>query len=364
MRINWNEPIFGEEELKEVEDVIKTAYVNEGPKAKELEENIKKYLGVKYVILTTNATAALFLAIKADSLIKGKNNFEVIVPDMTMIATATAVDWAGGRAKLVDVDRENALIDLKKIEEKINDKTIAIIPVHILGRSADMNRLKKIADKYGLTVIEDAAGALGSKYKGRFLGTFGKVGCFSLQANKIITSGQGGIIVTDDEEYYELIRRLRDFGRISNKEFMHEKVGYNLKFNDLSAALALAQFKKINEKKDMLIKQRKLYEGLLNPVEKIEFFPLKDGEIPLWIDVLVEDIERLIEFLKSFEIFPRRCWPSIHKNPPYKNQGEDNDYPNSSFISENCLWLPNGPAISEKDIIFICEKIREFYDGT
>jgi len=362
MRINWNEPKFGEEELKEVSDVINSNYINEGPKTKELEEEIKKYLGVKYVILTTNATAALFLAVKADALIKQKENFEVLIPDLTMIATATAVGWAGGRPILVDVFAGDGTINTDIIEDKINSNTIAIIPVHVLGRSANMNRLKEIAEKHNLTIIEDAAGALGSKLGENYLGTIGKVGCFSLQSNKIVTSGQGGIIVTNDDRYYELIRRLRDFGRFSNKEFLHEIEGYNLKFNDLSAALALAQFRKINERKELLLRQREIYERELHGLKEVHFFLLRKGEIPLWIDITCEERAKLVSFLNTFEIFPRECWPAIHMNSPYKNQGGDIIYLNSSSISDNCLWLPNGPAISEEQIKFICEKISEFYN--
>ncbi len=363
MKINWNEPKFGEEEIKEVNEVINSSYVNEGPKTKQLEEEIKKFLGVKYVVLTTNATAALFLAIKADAIIKNKQDFEVIVPDLTMIATATAVEWAGGKPVIVDVEKDRVTIDVNKIENKINNKTIAIIPVHILGRAADMERLKELASKYNLSIIEDAAGALGSKDKyGINLGTIGKVGVFSLQSNKIITSGQGGIIVTNDEKYYEIIRRLRDFGRFSNKEFVHEKVGYNLKFNDLSAALALAQFRKIEDKKKMLMNQKELYQNKLRGIEGIKFLNYLPNEIPLWVEVITDNRDNLVAYLSKNDIYPRECWPAIHSNPPYKNQGNDIDFPNSSSLSKDILWLPNGPAITSEQISFICDKILEFYN--
>ena len=361
MRINWNEPRFGKEELASVSQVINNAYVNEGPKTKELEEEVKKLLGVKYVILTTNATAGLFLAIKADSIIKNKKDFEVIIPDMTMIASATAVEWAGGKVRLIDVESDNATIDWNKIEEKINEKTIAIIPVHILGRSANMDKINEIARKNNLSVIEDAAGALASKYNDQYLGTIGDVGCFSLQSNKIITCGQGGIIVTNNKEYYETMRRLRDFGRLNNKEFLHDKVGYNLKFNDLSAALALAQFKRLDERKILLKEQKQIYKQELMGLTDIIFFKNKDEEIPLWIDVIVRKREELIEYLDKNEIYTRKCWPAIHQNPPYQLQGDDKTYENSSFMAKNCLWLPNGPAITRDQIVFICEKIKEFY---
>src|SRR3989344_535757 len=361
MRINWNEPSFDEEDLKEVSQVIRSAYIKEGPKTKVLEEEIRKYLGVKHVLLTTNATAAIFMAVKADARIRGLKEFEVIVPDMTMIATANAVEWAGGKPVLVDVEKERMTIDVDKIKEKITPKTIAIIPVHILGRAADMKTIEELARRYGLSIIEDAAGALGSKYNERFLGTFGKIGCFSLQSNKIVTCGQGGILVTDDDKCYEVLRRIRDFGRMNNKEFMHQEIGYNLKFNDLSAALALSQFRKIEERKKLLLMQRSRYAYELNGIEQIKFFNFNDGEIPLWVDVAVDRRKELIEFLNSNDIYPREIWPAIHKNSPYRNQGNDQDFPIASYLSENVLWLPNGPAITSDQISLICSKIREFY---
>ncbi|MEM3091034.1 MAG: DegT/DnrJ/EryC1/StrS family aminotransferase [Candidatus Pacearchaeota archaeon] len=364
-RINWNEPKFDEQDLEEVSKVIKVSYINEGPKTKELEESFKKYLNVKYVIPTTNATAGLFLALKADSLIKQKNDFEVIVPDMTMIATATSVNWAGGKPVIVDVENERGTINVKEITKKINKKTMAIIPVHILGRGVNMTELEKIALDNDLTIIEDAAGALGSKdSNGKYLGTIGKIGVFSLQSNKIVTCGQGGIIVTNDEKYYEVIRRLRDFGRINNKEFIHLIEGYNLKFNDLSAALALSQFKKIELRKKMLLNQRELYKKELDNNQKLRFFPYKGEEIPLWVDVITDDRNGLVRYLNKHNIYPRECWPALHMNPPYKNQGDDATFPISTYISKNTLWLPNGPSISNEQIVYISQKIKEFYDGT
>lgn len=363
--IRWNEPRFDEEELKEVSEVIQRSYVNEGPKTKELEDQLKNYLGVKHVILAANATAGLFLATKADSLIRGISDFEVIVPDLTMFATASAVNWAGGKPVIVDVESERFTIDVSKIEEKITKKTIAIMPVHILGREADMDELRRIAKKHNLSIIEDAAGALGSRNKESYLGTLGTVGVYSLQSNKIITSGQGAIIVTNNEKYYEIMRRLRDFGRFSNKEMIHQQEGYNLKFNDLAAALAIAQLKKIELRKSMLLRQYGLYKKDLEGVKEITFPSLRilEGEVPLWIDVIVEKRTDLIEFLMSKEIFPRECWPALHNNPPYEMQGNDALFPVSSFISRNVLWLPNGPGVKEEDIQQVCRVIRGFYNS-
>src|SRR3989344_4563174 len=320
--IRWNEPRFDEQELWEVERVLKEAYVNEGPKTKE---------------------------------------FEVIVPDMTMIATATAVGWAGGTVVPVDVDPVRGTLLVEDVEKKITSKTIAIIPVHILGRSAPMAELGALCVKHGLSLIEDAAGALGSKSNGLYLGTIGTAGCFSLQSNKIITCGQGGIIVTNDIRYYETIRRLRDFGRLSNKEFLHQVEGYNLKFSDLAAAVALAQFRKLELRKALLIHQRDLYCSLLGDLAQFQFPPYLLGEVPLWVDVFVHRRKELVEYLKQQQIYTRECWPAIHQNPPYASFGNDTTFPNATRFASDCLWIPNGLAITDEDIRIVCEKIRDFY---
>jgi len=360
--IRWNEPRFGEEELSQLKEVLGNNYVNEGPKTKELEEKLKLYLGVKYILLTTNATAALFLSIKADSIIRGYENeeFEVITPDLTMAGTANSVSWAGGKVVLSDILKERLTIDPIKVKEKITSKTKIILAVDLLGRAIEAKALYELCIKNDLILIEDAAGALGSKNNLGSIGTLGKVGCFSLQSNKIITSGQGGIIATNDEKYYKTIKSLRDFGRFDKEEYPTLK-GYNLKFNDLSAALALAQLNQIESKKQRLIHQYNLYKKRLESIRQVNFpsYNLEEGEVPLWVDIIVEQREELIKFLNSFQIYPRACWPAIHSLPPYKSDAAD--FNNSKFFSNSILWLPNGQGISDIEIEEVCLKIKEFY---
>jgi len=165
------------------------------------------------------------------------------------------------------------------------------------------------------------------------------------------------------------MRRLRDFGRFSNKEFLHAREGYNLKFNDLSAALALAQFKKIEERKNMLLDQQEMYVKEINEDKgmwkNLQFFSYHSGEIPLWTDVMAKNRKGLVEHLNKKEIFPREYWPSVHSNPPYQDQAKEGDesFPRASLIANNGLWLPNGPAIGEKEIKYVCDEIKTFYNG-
>lgn len=361
MVIRWNEPRFDSEDLKEVSKVIIDNYVNEGPKTKEFEKILSEYLNVKNVVMVTNGTVALYLALKSIAILKGKEDFEVIIPDMTMFATATAVELAGGKPVIVDVEEKRGVIDLEKIEEKITEKTLAIMPVQILGRGVDMEKLKQITEKYNLMIVEDSAGALGSMQGNEYLGTIGDVGCFSLQSNKIITTGQGGVIVSDNDLLIENIRRLRDFGRADKSEFLHNEIGYNFKFSDLAASLGVSQFKKIEERKKMLVEQYETYFNELSSLEEIKFFGLKEKEVPLWIDVYVKKRDKLFSFLKEREVFSRPCWPAIHQNPPFLQN--DENFPVSSKMASEVLWLPNGPGINKDQIIYICDLIKEFYNG-
>ena len=363
MGINWNEPVFGEEEKILVKKVLDSGYVNEGLFTKELEEKLKKYLNVKHVVLTTSCTAGLFLAIKADQMIRGLKDYEVLVPDLTFIATANAVKWAGAKPILTDIERESFGISPEEIKRKITPKTKAIILMHYLARKGEIDELNKIAKENNLIIIEDAAACLGSKTNEKNLGCFGKVGCYSLQANKIISCGQGGIVVTNDDEYFEMIKRIKDQGRFNRHEELHLTEGCNLKFNDILAAIALAQFNNIEERKDNLINQKLRYEKRLLGIKEIQF-PLanhEEGEFSAYVDILVENRCGLKQYLESKEIFPRACWNPLHKNPPYQNQGNDNDFPNSCFVSNNSLWLPNGPAVSLEQVDHVCEIIKEFY---
>lgn len=364
MKINWYEPKFGESEKRLVNQVLDEGYVNEGPMTLKLEEKFRELLNVKHVIFTNSGTSALFLALKADQRIRGLKDYEVIVPDFTCIATASAVKMSGATPVLVDIEKIRLCIDVNEIEKKITPRTKAIIPVHILGRSCDMDSIFEIANRHGLTVIEDAAGALMSRSEKGYLGTLGKVGCFSLQANKIISCGQGGMIVTNDDHYNEMIRRIKDQGRFSKDEFTYPIEGYNLKFNDVLAAILLGQLENLDGRRALLIEQRKLMEEELREVEGIKMpkVDYENGEVPLWIEIIVEDMDGLHEYLKDQEIATRKSgWPPVHRNGAY--EADDEYFPKSSYISDHSLWLPNGPNISLDDIREICLKIREFYNS-
>ena len=267
--------------------VLKSSFVNEGTQTRELERKIAKILKVKYCLSTTSGTTALFLALKA---LRIKNNDEVIVPNITFPATANAVSMAGGKPIFVDVNPLNILINEKSLLKKISKKTKFVIPVHVSGRGNNIERIIKICKKRSIKVVEDAAEAFGSKINGRNLGTFGEVGCFSFAPNKIITTGQGGLVVTNNKKIYKKLKIFKDQGRVgltTGGEDYYVSLGFNLKFTNLQAALGLSQ---IRDLKWRIKKLKKIHNFYLKKIKqndnfKIINFDLYKGELPLWTDV-------------------------------------------------------------------------------
>lgn len=245
-------PYFDAEELKEIKKVLDSGWVSQGPKVKELEDKIAAYLGVKHAIAVTNCTSALHLSLLSIGVKEGD---EVLVADYTFPATGHAVLYCKARPVFIDIDKNTYNIDPRLIKDKINRKTKAIIPVHTFGQPAEMDEIMDLAQKHDLMVIEDAACALGAKYKNKYAGTIGDIGCFSFHARKGITTGEGGLVVTNNKNLAEKIRNLAVFGmktawerEVNNKFIIPEftEVGYNYKMSDITAAVGVTQFKKLS----------------------------------------------------------------------------------------------------------------------
>jgi len=279
--------------------------------------------------MATSCTAALYLAIQADKIIRGYSEGEVIIPDLTFLATKNAVEMAGLTPKVLDVDKSRFLLG------RLEGNYKQVIMVNILGRS-DV--------PFDNDFICDNAGCLGSKVPN------GKVGCYSLQANKIISCGQGGFCATNDDEYAKVIREQKDFGR--NRKEENDTIGFNFKFNDILAAVTLGQLETLDKRKELLRKQYITYMDNLNGVKGIKFISrdFESKEIPLWIEVICEDRNKLVKYLEGKEIFSRKPWEAI------------TGLPNAKYYSDNVLWLPNGQEVSILDIKKICGKIKEFYN--
>ena len=260
-------PSVGEEDVQAIREVIESKNLVQGKKVLEFEKRICDYLKVKNAIAVSSGTAALHLALMALEISSGD---EVIIPDFTFPATANVVEAIGGITKFVDIDLDSLCIDTSKIEEQITDKTKVIIPVQEFGQSADMGKIITIAKKYNLKVIEDAACALGAEYKRNMVGTIGDIGCFSLHPRKAITTGEGGIVVTNDDELAEKIRVLRNHGiKYEDGKAQFVLPGLNYRMTDIQGAMALVQMNKL---KDINKKRQELafeYSTLLSKVEGV-----------------------------------------------------------------------------------------------
>lgn len=362
MRIPWLLPQIGKKEKKLIVEVLKSRYLNDGQYARMFEEKVCNLIGCKYALAVTSGTAAIFLALKALGVGEGD---EVIVPDLTFIATANAVSLCGAKPVLVDVESSTLTLDPVAFEKAITKNTKAVVPVHVSGRSADMESILKIARKNNIPVVEDAAEAFMSKHKNKFLGTLGKAGCFSWSAAKVITTGQGGMVVTDDKKLYLTLKRLKDQGRViqgTGGDDTHLGIGYNFKWTDLQAAVGLGQLSNIQERVETKKRQYLLYKKSLGDLqEKVTLFSfdIKDGEVPLWTDCIAGDLDEMDLFLKKNGIECRRFWHPLHTQRPYKSSGVL--FPNINKLSSRLLWLPSGMGMQDRQIKIVCDLIKKFY---
>jgi len=358
--IPWYEPKTGKVERKLIAQVLESDYLNDGEYTTRFEEACAKLIGVKHVIAVTSGTIAMFLSLKALGVKAGD---EVIVPDITFIATANAVDLCGAKPVLVDINPVDLTISVSAIKQAITKKTKAIIPVHVSGRGADMLAIMKLARKYKLAVVEDAAEAFMSKHKGKYLGTYGHAGCFSLSPFKVIQTGQGGLIATNNDKLALVLRQLKDQGRPkkgTGGDDIHPVVGYNFKFTNLQAAIGLGQLTQLEFRVDKI---RKTYKQYLNELSLDRFslfeFDIKNGELPLWVDAYTRERDKISDYLHAKNIGCRNFWLPIHRQNPYHMI--DKKFPQSIRMSASSLWLPSAFTSTAKDISIVSKAINDFF---
>lgn len=354
--IEWFGPHFTNRELDRLRSCIESTYINDGPLAREFERRVAELVGTRYAVAVTSGTAAIALSLIAAGIGPG---MEVLVPDLTFIATANAVRLAGADVKLVDVEPVRFGIDPDRIEEAIGPRTRAIVSVDVNGRGADYQRIEPICRDRDLVLICDAAEALGSCYAGRMLGTFGLAGCFSFSANKTITAGQGGIIVTDNRAFHERLRELKDQGRKhggSGGNDLHPVLGFNFKFTDLQAAVALAQIDEIKERLAAAIRRDKAYADRLANQPGLTLPPFEEpGEVRQWMDILVQNRAPVMAALDVANFGFRAFWYPLHHQGPYR--GDDAAFANTVDISRRGLWLASRFDMTESDIDRVCSVI-------
>lgn len=356
------EPYVGEEELENLREVIRRKWLTEGDFSREFLELIKDFTGAKYAVLVNNGTLGLFLALLALGIGRGD---EVIIPDFTFNASASAVAFTGAKPVFVDIEEGTLNIDVEKIEEAITEKTKAIMPVHIYGQSANMDPISKLAKKYNLKIIEDAAQAYGVFYKGKHAGTIGDVGVISFFGDKTVACGEGGVILTNNEELYERLRYLRNQGRLESGSFIHPQLGMNFRMTDLQCAVGIAQLKKFKEIEKKKLENYRLYQSLLRDLEEISFIEEVNYSnfVPFRVPIKVKDnLEELIQYLEESRIQTRRFFYPLHWQPCFDYLGYEEDaFPVANKAYSEGLCLPVFPSLRDKQIEYICEKIKKFF---
>ena len=355
------EPWFGVEEKEALNDYMSEGgWVTEFKQTKLFENSIAKYTGSKHCIVVNNGTISLTLAAIAFGI---KSGDEVIIPNYTMIATPNSIKMLDAKPVFVDVEPDTLCIDISLVEKAITSKTKAVILVNANGRypNSGIDEFKKLCNNYGLVLIEDSAQALGSFYPdGRHMGTVGDIGSFSFSTPKVISTGQGGALITDSDKVANEIKRLKDFGRSSGGNDIHDSIGYNFKFTDIQAVIGIEQMKKlqwrVNRKKDILRK----YKQYLKDVNSIQFFKQNlSYTTPWFIDTIVEDRTQLMKKLKEKNIGTRIMYPSINSQIAYGIKGT---FPVSDLIAEKGLWLPSSAQLTDNQIKHICNSIVDFYN--
>ncbi|HKC93933.1 MAG TPA: DegT/DnrJ/EryC1/StrS family aminotransferase [Nitrospira sp.] len=370
-----NEPSLGAREQEYVLECVRTGWVSSaGRFIDEFEERWAAYCGRGYGIAVSNGTVALQLAVACSGLEPGD---EVIMPTFTIISCALAVIYSGGVPVLVDCDPRTWCMDVAQVEEKLTPRTRAIMPVHIYGHPVEMDPLLDLADKYGLAIIEDAAEAHGAEYLSsrgvsesvfRRCGSFGALSCFSFYANKLITTGEGGMVLTDDPALAEKARGLRNLCFQPQRRFYHEALGFNFRITNLQAALGLAQVERIDEivaRKRWMGKEytRRLKDirGLELPVEE----PWARSVYWMYGVVLSEecgmDANQFAQQLRERGGETRPFFLGMHEQPVFQKRGLflNERYPMAERLARQGLYLPSGLALTERQLEQVCKAVHE-----
>jgi perosamine synthetase len=360
------QPLLNGNELAYISDCIKTGWISsQGAYVKRFEKEFAEFCGAQYAVAVSNGTVALHLALAALDIKAGD---EVIVPDLTFAASINAIIYTGATPVLVDVDRTTWTISVSDLEKNITPRTKAIMPVHLYGHPAQMDEILAIAQKHKLLVIEDAAEAIGGKYKGKHVGVFGDAATFSFFGNKTITTGEGGMVFFKSKEAYEKAVVLRDHGMSKQKKYWHEYVGFNYRMTNMQAALGCAQLERINE---FVAAKRKLadfYNEVLLSTGHFILPPEKSWAVNgywLYTVLLKEDagIERdtLIEKMLKNGVETRPAFYPLHEMPPYKQYPSRSTFSNSKYISAQGISFPSSVNITEDELENIRQALQHIF---
>lgn len=359
------EPWIDNAELEQLKRVIDSTFVTEHLLTKEFEDMIRELTGAKHAIAMSNGTLALFCCLRALGIGPGD---EVIVPDLTFVATSNAVIMAGATPVFCDILPDTFCIDVDSADSKVTSRTRAVMPVHLYGQSADMERVMVFAREHDLFVVEDAAQGVGVCFNGRHTGTFGDLGVLSFYGNKTITCGEGGVVLTDSDDLAKACYRLKNHGREQKGVFIHEEIGFNFSFTEMQAAIGIAQLRKLP---DIIERKKAIHDRYVQELAGLEDFtpcPVDPRCEPVYwfTSFLSFRTGELAEALQAKGIQTRRFFYPLHLQPCYRkdeairtrNHGK---YPVSEDIFDRGLSLPSSYNLTSEQQDEVISAIREFY---
>lgn len=353
-------PYIDESELDFIDKSIRNKWLTEGPNAKLFLESIKDYTGSKYAVLAPNGTLGLFLALLSLDLPRGS---EIIIPSFTFFASASSAVFAGLTPVFVDVEEDTYNIDVDEIDKCITDKTRAIMPVHIYGHSCKIDKVMKLAEKYRLKVIEDAAQGFGVFFNNKHVGTFGDVSMISFFADKTITTGEGAVVLTKDEKLYDKLVLLRNQGRPHSGTFIHPSLGMNFRMTDIQCAIGVAQYKKFPQILKKRLEDFESYREGLEGVGDLKFIKVQEGStfVPFRFFISTNYKKELLDFLEKNGVQTRSFFYPMHLQPALEIFSNNIKLPVSEELYEAGVCLPLHFYMSKDDILFVIEKIKNFF---
>lgn len=356
------EPIIGKDEKKFVNDCLNSNWISsKGDYIAKFEKKFSQYIKIKHSLTVSNGTAALHLALLALDL---KKSDEVIVPTFTYISPVNAINYIGSRIKFIDSDLETWQINIDELKKNISKRTKAIIVPHLYGQVCNIKKISEICKKKKIFLIEDSAEAFGCYYKKKHLGTFGDISTFSFFGSKTITTGEGGMVCTNNKKLAEKVYRLKMVGVVKNRYYWHDIIGYNYRMTNICAAIGLGQLKKA---KDILRKKRevfRLYKLFLNDLDIKMNKELKNSKSSFWlINIFLKNKksrDNLAKYLKTNKVETRNTFNPVHKMPMYKKNNKNKKFLNAQYLSDTGLSLPSGPSLKANQIKNVCNLIRNY----
>jgi perosamine synthetase len=367
MRVRLSSPDVNESDKAAVMEVLNSSALSLGPKLPAFEQMAAEVAGTRHAIAVNSGTSGLHLCVKAAGLVDGD---EVITTPFSFIASANCILYERARPVFVDIDPDTYNLDPKLVESAVTSRTKAILPVHVFGRPCNMNPLKRIAAKHGLTIIEDSCEAIGAKYRGKPVGSLGDAGVFAFYPNKQITTGEGGVIVTNDDSIARQCRSMRNQGRSDGAEWLeHDVLGYNYRLSDINCALGISQLARLHEVLEARRRNAAAYDQLLSDIPGVIPPAAREPQCSIswfvYVVRLADDFERetrdeILRILRDQGVECKNYFPPIHLQPLYRDlfQYREGAFPITEHVADRTIALPFYNRLSDRQIDYVCSSLR------